>query len=254
MQRAFYSLILDRRIGEYKLPEGSIVIGAGNRAQDNAITRPISSALLNRMFHVELSVSSRIWLEWAVNNDIHQYVYDYICMRPDQLWSAPPKTEEPFSTPRSWHMLSDAIKSCGKNATDQQIRILANGCLTPAHATQFMAYIKQVRNAFSLNAIIDGKQRWPDRPEERDVLYFLAQSFRAQLLKELPANRSKLTGSTKLLANRAKDLLIDLAGISLEIAQMAVTSDDEQEEALPGWFLLEASRDIPGLMQRKKGS
>ena len=55
VQKAFYSLILERRIGEYHLPEGSIVIGAGNRAQDNAITRPMSSALVNRMFHVELT-------------------------------------------------------------------------------------------------------------------------------------------------------------------------------------------------------
>ncbi len=44
VQKAFYSLIHERRIGEYRLPEGSIVVGAGNRAQDNAITRPMSSA------------------------------------------------------------------------------------------------------------------------------------------------------------------------------------------------------------------
>lgn len=31
VQKAFYSLILERRIGEYHLPEGSIVLAAGNR-------------------------------------------------------------------------------------------------------------------------------------------------------------------------------------------------------------------------------
>ena len=46
VQKAFYSLILDRRIGEYQLPAGTIVIGAGNRAEDAAITRPLSSALI----------------------------------------------------------------------------------------------------------------------------------------------------------------------------------------------------------------
>src|SRR5512141_2197051 len=44
VQKAFYSLIQDRRIGEYQLPPGSVVIGAGNRAQDSAIVRPMSSA------------------------------------------------------------------------------------------------------------------------------------------------------------------------------------------------------------------
>ena len=71
VQKAFYSLILERRVGEYHLPEGSIVVGAGNRAQDNAITRPMSSALLNRMFHVELRADARLWLEWAAQNGIH---------------------------------------------------------------------------------------------------------------------------------------------------------------------------------------
>ena len=42
VQKAFYSLIHERRIGEYELPAGSVVIGAGNRAQDSAIVKPMS--------------------------------------------------------------------------------------------------------------------------------------------------------------------------------------------------------------------
>ena len=250
VQKAFYSLILDHRIGEYHLPEGSIVIGAGNRSQDNAITRQVSSALLNRMFHVELTAKSSIWLDWAANNGIHQYVYDYIVSRPDHLWSQPPKTEEPFSTPRSWHMLSDAIKSYGDGITQQDLTILANGCLTASHATQFVAYVRQIRSQYSLKKIIDGGQRWPDKPEERDVLYFLAQSLRARLIKELPANRGKLNSESQYLANRAKELFVDLSIISMEIAQMTITSDNEDK--LPAWFMVDLAREIPSLIDRKK--
>ena len=127
VQKAFYSLILERRIGEYHLPDGSIVVGAGNRMQDNAITRQLPSALINRMVHVELRPSSRVWLEWAAENGIHPYVYDYLCARPDHLWSQPTKTEEPFSSPRSWHMLSDALYGCGASVSEQQLSVLAYG-------------------------------------------------------------------------------------------------------------------------------
>ena len=127
VQKAFYSLILERRIGEYHLPDGSIVVGAGNRMQDNAITRQLPSALINRMFHVELTANSRVWLEWAAENGIHPYVYDYLCARPDHLWSQPTKTEEPFSSPRSWHMLSDALYGCGASVSEQQLSVLAYG-------------------------------------------------------------------------------------------------------------------------------
>lgn len=107
VQKAFYSLIHERRLGEYELPAGSIVIGAGNRAQDSAIVKPMSSALINRMVHVQLKASHRDWLDWAGRNSIHPLVLEYLQMRPDHLWSQPPKTEEAFSTPRSWHILSD---------------------------------------------------------------------------------------------------------------------------------------------------
>jgi hypothetical protein len=58
-------LIYDRRVGEYILPAGSGVIGAGNRAQDAAILKPMSSALVNRMLRVHLKVSAADWLAWA---------------------------------------------------------------------------------------------------------------------------------------------------------------------------------------------
>ena len=111
VQKAFYSLILEKRIGEYHLPKGSVIIGAGNRSQDGAIVKTMSTALINRMFHVELRPNTAQWLTWGYENDLHPWVLDYISQRPDHLFSTPPKTEEPYSTPRSWHMLSNALKA-----------------------------------------------------------------------------------------------------------------------------------------------
>ncbi len=251
VQKAFYSLIHERRIGEYRLPEGSIGVGAGNRAQDNAITRPMSSALVNRMFHVELVASPRLWLEWAAQNNIHPYIYDYISARPDHLWSKPPKSEEPFSTPRSWHMLSDAIHSYGPDIDMDTLRVLAAGSLSAQHATQFLAYVRQVRSQYALDKILSGEQRWPDKPEERDVLYFLAQSLRARLVKELPSERGRLSGDSRALVLQAKDRVTELADISLEIARMAVTPGDGKE--LPDWFVVELFRDLPRLADKRNG-
>ena len=250
IQKAFYSLINDRRAGEYNLPKGSIVIGAGNRAQDAAIVKPVSSALINRMVHVELTVSSKDWLEWAYSADIHPLITDYITQRPDHLWSKPPKTEETFSTPRSWHILSDAMNQYGDAITDAQLEVLAAGTLTPAHATQFRAFIKQLRNKYKLSSILSGDERWPEQPQDRDVLYFLAQSFRAHLLKTLPAQKELAAGKEKDLIFTSKSRIKELAAISFEIAQMVVADDDGH--VLPGYFMVEIVRDLPRLVQRDK--
>ncbi len=248
VQKAFYSLINDHRIGEYELPEGSIVIGAGNRVQDAAIVKPLSSALINRMVHVSLKANSKDWLNWAHSNGINQLVIDYIVLRPDHLWSKPPAHEEPFSTPRSWHMLSDAINAYKQELLDEQIvDVLTSGLLTPNHARQFKAFFKQKAHTFTLSAILKGEKSWPDKPEERDVLYFMVQSLRAQLIKTLPENKKKLNAKSQDLVIRSKDLLIKLSRISLEMAQLMVT-EDEQGNNLPDWFMLEIARDLPRLI------
>jgi len=41
----------------------------------------------------------------------------------------------------------------------------------------------------------------------------------------------------------------DLSNISLEIAQMVVSPD--QDSALPGWFIVEVIRDLPRLAAKR---
>jgi hypothetical protein len=248
VQKAFYSLILDRRIGSYELPKGSIVVGAGNRATDNALARPMASALINRLIHIHLRASTTDWFVWAGENGIHPWVVDYLTERPDQLWSQAPKTEEAFSTPRSWHMLSDALHSWGSAPDGEILRVLAAGTLTPSHAAGFCGWVKIVRNSYGFEAVLKGDAAWPGRPQDRDLLYYLAEAFRARLVKELPASKDHGSAAAKRLAHRSKALLVELAEISLEIAQTVIADDEDGNTVLPSWFLVEAARDLPRLV------
>lgn len=253
VQKAFYSLIHERRIGEYHLPKGSVVIGAGNRSQDGAIVKTMSTALINRMFHVQLKADPHQWLEWAYSEGLHSWVTDYIEQRPDHLFSEPPKTEEPYSTPRSWHMLSDALKEYGageRELPESTLRVLAYGSVSAKHAGMFIAFIKQIKNKNLLSEIIKGDAKFPSDPSQRDVLYFVAQSFRGKLLTELPADKRGLDAKTQQLAHRAKALIKELSHINLEIAQMVVSSEDDK--VLPEWFMLEIVRDLPRLIKNDR--
>lgn len=253
VQKAFYSLIHEKRIGEYHLPEGSVVIGAGNRSQDGAIVKTMSTALVNRMFHVQLVADPNQWLEWAYTHGLHPWVTDYITQRFDHLFSEPPKTEEPYSTPRSWHMLSDALHEYGageKQLPDKILKVLAYGSVSAAHAGMFLAFVKQLHNKNLLGKIIKGDARWPSAPDERDVLYFVAQSFRAKLLMELPDDKQAIDKNTQFLTHRAKALIKDLSHINIELAQMIFSSDGGK--VLPEWFMVEIVRDLPRLIKNDR--
>lgn len=233
-------------MGEYNLPSGSVIVAAGNRAEDNALVRPMSSALVNRLIHVQLRVSASDWLDWAGGAGLHPLILEYVRTRPDHLWSKPPKTEEPFSTPRSWHMLSDALGSYGDDLSDPILTVLAHGTLSAHHATQFRAYSRVVRHRYGIERILKGEAGWPAAPEERDVLYFLAQSFRARLVKELPEDRALITAPQRDLVHVALARIRDLAQISLEIAQMVV-GESEDGTSLPDWLRIDIVRVLPRL-------
>lgn len=245
VQKAFYSLINERRIGEYHLPKGSIVIGAGNRQQDNAIVKNMSSALINRMIHVELKPDVKQWLNWAYENNVHEFVIGYIEMRPDHLYSLPSKGQEVYTSPRSWHMLSDAIKEFGNEISEDMLKVLAYGCLSSQHASMFSAYVKQVSDKDLLKNIIKGTKHLPTDLDQRDLLYFIAESLRIKLIQELPNNKQDLNSKTQYLVHRSKALIKEISNVSQEIAQMIIT---EQEDKLPDWYLIEIVRDLPRLI------
>ena len=109
VQKAFYSILLDRRIGEYNLPEGSWVVAAGNRVEDRAMVRTLSSALINRVFILNVDVDVKQWLSWAMSHHVRSEILSFISFMPDALMRDGAKTPIPFSTPRAWVSLSHAL-------------------------------------------------------------------------------------------------------------------------------------------------
>ena len=252
VQKAFYSLILDQRIGEYKLPKGSIVIGAGNRSSDSALVRQLPSALINRMVHVHLKVDHRIWLDWAKSSNVHQWVIDYIQARPSHLSTEiAPTDEQPFSTPRSWHLVSNALHSLGENPSPHLLDSLLYGTITDHHATQFKAFIKQVNYKYLVPKLINGDEPWPSEPKDRDILLFLVNSAKDYLIKELPKNEDDMTSQKKKMIINLKNSLKTLSYVDNEYAQNIITPT-ENGERLPLWFLTEITKELPRLMLSKE--
>lgn len=126
------------------------------------------------------------------------------------------------------------------------LKMLVYACVSDTHTGMFLAYTKTLRNTHLLDEIIAQKAKWPGKPEERDVLYFLAQSFRAKLLTELPKSKQDISGNMLSFVYRAKGMIKELSAINFEIAQMTVAADDQ--EALPDWFMMEVIRDLPRLV------
>ncbi len=145
IQKAFYSLLLERRLGEHALPTGTWVVAAGNRTVDRALVRAMSSALVNRVTILHLRVDPDEWQAWAAKNKIRADVRNFVAHMPDALMRPVPSEPVPFSTPRAWSLFSRALDMAEASGilNRETRRALAFGRLTAEDAAVFCALAEE---------------------------------------------------------------------------------------------------------------
>jgi MoxR-like ATPase len=139
VQKAFYPLLLERRLGEHALPAGSWVVAAGNRTEDRALVRDLSAALVNRLFLLQIRVDADEWFAWAQRQNVRAEVVLFLQHMPEALMRTVPPEPVPFSTPRAWAMLAEALDLAeGRGILTREIRrALAFGRVSPEDAAMF---------------------------------------------------------------------------------------------------------------------
>ncbi len=145
VQKAFYSLLLERRLGEHALPAGTWVVSAGNRVQDRALVRSLSSALINRVSILNVRVDVHDWLDWATDHGVRVDILNFISYMPDALMRPVPADPQPFSTPRAWTLLSRGIELAESTGilTRELRRALAFGRVSAEDAAVYCALAEE---------------------------------------------------------------------------------------------------------------
>ena len=162
VQASLYQLTLDRRVGEYVLPEGWRIIAAGNRAEDNSITFRMPAALANRFIHLDFEIDFEDWRNWALAKGVAPLVIAFLSTRPELLHSMD-DPERGFPTPRSWEMVSDIL---GAHDGEQLVDDLVTGIVGEAAEIEFLAYCS-------------------DAIREEEILRIIRSPARAKLPKKL---------------------------------------------------------------------
>jgi len=151
-----YQLILDRRIGKYKLPDNVVVVAAGNKESDKGVTFRMPTPLSNRFVHFEMKVHFDSWFDWAVDNNIHEDIVGYLNFAKQDLYDFDPKSStRAFATPRSWTFVSDLISQEGLDKNT--ITNLVAGTVGQGMALKFIAHRKLAGKLPNPMDILEGK-------------------------------------------------------------------------------------------------
>ncbi len=141
VQAAAYQLILNRRVGKYRLPDNVVMVAAGNRESDKGVTFRMPTPLANRFIHQEMKVDFASYQEWAVKNRIHKDVVGYLSFAKQDLYDFDAKSSSrAFATPRSWTFVSELLND--ESVDDDTLTNLVAGTIGEGLAVKFMAHRK----------------------------------------------------------------------------------------------------------------
>ena len=141
VQAAAYQLILNRRVGKYRLPKNVVMVAAGNRESDKGVTYRMPTPLANRCIHVEMKTDFAAYQIWAVQNKIHQDVVGYLSFAKQDLYDFDSKSSSrAFATPRTWTFVSELLQN--DDGDDETLTNLVAGTVGEGLAVKFMAHRK----------------------------------------------------------------------------------------------------------------
>jgi MoxR-like ATPase len=221
LQISAYSLILDRRVGHYQLPDGWQVVAAGNASFHGAVCHDMGTALADRMFHFHVQTVIEAFLAHAIEKDFAPEVMAYLKVRPDKLDDTQVQLSNDHlvgASPRGWEDVSNVLKS---DMSEHTKRIFVQGRIGAANAAEFFGVLREIQasvDVIRLLAAKPGKDTAALLPKTLDGLYGMTYGLLATCVDEQTVTRAleiveqlpDIRGETRLPVREAQTLAMEL--------------------------------------------
>lgn len=171
---ALYQLILDRRIGNYKLPDHWGLVAAGNYQGDRGVTYEMPAPLSNRFVHIDFVLDAHDWQVQAAADGIDPRIRAYLTLKPDSLHvydsAINPRS---FPSPRSWYFADQILK--GNRKKDREVELL-KGTVGEGAAIEFFGFCAQLADMPDIDFIMLNPKTAP-LPKSQPVMHAVSKAL-----------------------------------------------------------------------------
>ncbi len=172
VQASAYQLVLDRKVGEYELPDGWSIVAAGNRENDRGVVYRMPPPLANRFVHFEMEVDFEDWKAWAYRANVDASIIAFLQYDPSRLFSFDPTTnQKSFATPRSWEFANRILQSGIKQ---ELLHESLSGAVGDDSAVAYLGFTKVMHALPDIDKVLSGEIR---SIESEDIKLMMALSI-----------------------------------------------------------------------------
>ena len=114
-----------KTFGNHEIPEGWVIVAAGNPPEYNKSVRDFDVVTLDRVKKIMVEPDYRIWKEYAYKENIHPAILSYLELRSNCFYKMETTIDgRQFATPRGWEDLSrmmEVYERLNKNITKEVV-------------------------------------------------------------------------------------------------------------------------------------
>lgn len=149
-----------KTFGSHKLPEGYIIVTAGNPPQYNKSVRDFDIVTLDRVRQINIEEDFDSWKEYAYKAGVHGSILAYLEIKKDNFYSIKTDADgRSFVTARGWEDLSRVIKVHEKLGIqvdeDLTVQYLQNKEIARDFATYYELYYRY-KELYKIPDILEG--------------------------------------------------------------------------------------------------
>ncbi len=149
-------LLQFKMFGTHRVPEGWIIVAAGNPPEFNHAVRELDMAALDRVRTLEVEADVQVWQTYAVARGVHPAVLSYLEMKPEQFYQVTEtRKKKEFVTARGWEDLSAVLTEYERQSLTVGASFMAEFLRNPEVAADFDTY-------YRMNRKFQGRYRLPE--------------------------------------------------------------------------------------------
>jgi MoxR-like ATPase len=185
IQNVAMQLVLDRKVGDYTVPDDWFIIAAGNRVEDRAAVSQMPAPLTNRFLHFTVEADLTSWKEYALTSGVEEKIISFLTFRPQLLHSFN-KNAIAWPSPRSWDFASDLHK----------IGLPVDAAVGEGAASEFNSFVKLYSKLPDVDKIKSGDRK-VKAPKEPSIIYAITGALvsRSETAEEFYNSMMWLIGS-----------------------------------------------------------
>ena len=153
-----------KTFGSHRIPEGWLIVAAGNPPEYNKSVREFDIVTLDRMKLITVEPDYPVWREYARQMELHPAVISYLDIKPQNLCRIETTVDgKRFATPRGWEDLSELLTVYERLGKEADREVVAQYIQFPAISKDFANYLKlyaKYQRDYQADEILAG--RWSE--------------------------------------------------------------------------------------------